>query len=356
MLDIVELIKSYDSFQALDGVSFSIDKGSFTTILGPSGSGKSTLLLTIAGFVEPTSGDIRLRGKSLLKASPEDRNFGVVFQGYALFPHLRVGENVAFPLQMRKMAKPEIEQRVRAALERVKLLDRIDHFPRQLSGGQQQRVALARALVFDPELVLLDEPLSALDKNLREALRDELRRLHSEIGMTFVLVTHDQEEALELSDTIAVINNGRLEQFATPSILYETPATRFVAGFIGRSSLIKVTTSKVVEGMAEVMAGRYVLHCPAHQALVTKQALLVLRPEQIVLAAPGAVANCNAVPATVVDRSYRGAEIVVTLTSEVGELIVRLPSGNMAAAPKAGEAVLATWDKEAGCLLPDNDG
>ncbi len=176
MLDIVDLSKSYDSFRALDRVSFSIERGSFTTILGPSGSGKSTLLLAISGFVRPSSGDIRLDGKSLLGVAPEDRNFGIVFQGYALFPHLKVGANVAFPLQMRGVSKAEIRAKVRTALERVKLLELIDRYPRELSGGQQQRVALARALVFDPELVLLDEPLSALDKNLREALREELRR------------------------------------------------------------------------------------------------------------------------------------------------------------------------------------
>jgi len=352
VLEIVNLSKSYSSFHALDGVSFSIERSSFTTILGPSGSGKSTLLLAISGFVEPSAGDVRLHGKSLLKVLPEDRNFGIVFQGYALFPHLRVGENVAFPLQMRGRSRSEIHTRVRGALERVKLLDLIDRYPRELSGGQQQRVALARALVFDPELVLLDEPLSALDKNLREALRDELRRLHSEIGMTFVLVTHDQEEALELSDRVAVINRGRLEQFDTPSALYETPATRFVAGFLGKSSLIKVAVGKPSGDKILLAAGGYVFRCPARQPIATAEGLLMLRPEQIRLVDEGGTAAGNLVPGKVTDRSYRGAEIVVTLATEVGELIVRLPTGNMSAAPALGQKVLASWDEQAGWLLP----
>jgi putative spermidine/putrescine transport system ATP-binding protein len=356
VLDIVDLSKNYDSFRALDRVSFSVERGSFTTILGPSGSGKSTLLLAISGFVQPSSGDIRLDGTSLLGAAPEDRNFGIVFQGYALFPHLRVGANVAFPLQMRGMSKAEIAARVRTALERVKLLELIDRYPRELSGGQQQRVALARALVFDPQLVLLDEPLSALDKNLREALREELRRLHSQIGMTFVLVTHDQEEALELSDRIAVINHGRLEQYASPSTLYDAPATRFVAGFLGKSSLIKAAVQGREGRDICLLAGSTRIRLTSDARLPAGDVLLVLRPEHVFLVQGAPPAASNVVSGKVTDRSYRGAEIIVTVTTGVGDILVRLAAATLSTAPAVGEAVAVGWREDAGWLLPDRDG
>jgi putative spermidine/putrescine transport system ATP-binding protein len=355
VLDIVDLSKSYDSFRALDRVSFSIERGSFTTILGPSGSGKSTLLLAISGFVQPSAGDIRLDGKSLLGVAPEDRNFGIVFQGYALFPHLKVGDNVAFPLQMRGIAKAEIGARVRSALERVKLLELVDRYPRELSGGQQQRVALARALVFDPELVLLDEPLSALDKNLREALREELRRLHSQIGMTFVLVTHDQEEALELSDRIAVINGGRLEQYDSPSTLYDAPASRFVASFLGKSSLIRARVQGYEGGVACLVAGSTKIRLATATPPPAGNVLLALRPEHVALARQ-APASGNVLAGKVTDRSYRGADVIATAATEVGDIVVRLGATTLAATPALGEAVFVSWRETAGCLLPDTDG
>ena len=360
MLDIVDLSKNYDSFRALDHVSFSVERGSFTTILGPSGSGKSTLLLAISGFVQPSSGDIRLDGKSLLGVAPEDRNFGIVFQGYALFPHLKVGANVAFPLQMRGMPKAEMATRVRTALERVKLLELIDRYPRELSGGQQQRVALARALVFDPQLVLLDEPLSALDKNLREALREalreELRRLHSQIGMTFVLVTHDQEEALELSDRIAVINHGRLEQYASPSTLYDAPATRFVAGFLGKSSLIEATVQGREGRAICLLAGSTRIRLMSDARLPAGDVLLALRPEHVYLVQGTPPTASNVVPGKVTDRSYRGAEIIVTVATDVGDILVRLGAATLAGAPTVGELVSVGWREDAGCLVPDGEG
>ncbi|TCO54375.1 ABC transporter ATP-binding protein [Actinocrispum wychmicini] len=222
---------------AVDDVSLDIAPGEFMTFLGPSGSGKTTTLSMIAGFVPLTSGSICIDGKDISRLKPHKRDLGVVFQQYALFPHLTAAKNVAFPLQQRSVPKPEIETRVRDALELVGLSDFADRLPRQLSGGQQQRVALARAVVYQPRALLMDEPLGALDRKLRDQLRREIARMHRELGMTFLFVTHDQEEALTLSDRIAVFNNGRVEQVGTPDELYERPSTLFVAQFLGESNV-----------------------------------------------------------------------------------------------------------------------
>ncbi|ONI81497.1 polyamine ABC transporter ATP-binding protein [Actinosynnema sp. ALI-1.44] len=222
---------------AVDDVSLDIAPGEFMTFLGPSGSGKTTTLSMIAGFVPLTSGSICVDGKDISGLKPHKRDLGVVFQQYALFPHLTVAKNVAFPLQQRSVPKPEIRTKVDEALALVGLSDCADRLPRQLSGGQQQRVALARAVVYQPRALLMDEPLGALDKKLRDQLRKEIARMHRELGMTFLFVTHDQEEALTLSDRIAVFNNGKVEQVGTPTELYERPATLFVAQFLGESNV-----------------------------------------------------------------------------------------------------------------------
>ena len=220
------LSKHYGRLAAVDDVSLSIPRGQFLTLLGPSGSGKTTLLMVIAGFVEPSAGEVVLDDRPITHVPPEKRNFGMVFQGYALFPHLTVLDNVAFPLRVRGIAKAEIGERVRTALDLVRLAHLRDRLPRQLSGGQQQRVALARALVFAPHVLLLDEPLSALDKKLRAELQWELKALHRRVGTTFIYVTHDQDEALSMSDQIAIIREGRLIQTGAPRSLYERPRTK----------------------------------------------------------------------------------------------------------------------------------
>lgn len=355
MLDLVRLSKSYGTSRVLDDVSFSVPQGSFTTILGPSGSGKSTLLMSIAGFVAPSAGDIRLDGRSLLSVSAERRNFGIVFQGYALFPHLRVHDNVAFPLRMRGHSSAEIIVRVKRALELVQLQDFADRYPRELSGGQQQRVALARALVFEPSLVLLDEPLSALDKGLREALRDELRRLHKAVGMTFLLVTHDQEEALELSSQVAILNNGRLEQCADPATLYNAPGSRFVAAFLGRSNFVPVKVSGMENGMLELQSGQHRFRHRQDRPLAgmaAGMAVLALRPERLALTDRGD-ASPNSLPGVVSDVSYRGADLGVSVTTDLGELIVRLTVGDSPTTPKVGDRVRIYWTATAGFLLQD---
>ncbi|PRI11105.1 ABC transporter ATP-binding protein [Leucobacter massiliensis] len=230
--------KHYPKSIALDDVSLVVEPGEFMTFLGPSGSGKTTTLGLIAGFTDLTSGYIEIDGRRMDDVPVHQRGLGIVFQHYALFPHLTVLDNVLFPLRQRKVARAEADHLARAALDTAGLSGFEGRYPRELSGGQQQRVALARALVFEPQVLLLDEPLGALDKQLRERLQLELRRIHREVGRTFVFVTHDQEEALTLSDRIAVFNEGRIEQVGTAKELYERPASRFVAGFIGESTMI----------------------------------------------------------------------------------------------------------------------
>jgi len=234
--------KTYDGVHlVVQHLDLDIRRGEFLTLLGPSGSGKTTTLMMLAGFESPTAGDIVLEGRPITRTPPHKRHFGMVFQNYALFPHLSVGRNVAYPLTVRKVAKAEQEQRVARALGMVRLDGMAERLPSQLSGGQQQRVALARALVFEPQLVLMDEPLGALDKQLREHMQIELKDLHRQLGVTFVYVTHDQGEALTMSDRVAVFNDGAIQQIDVVDRMYEAPANRFVAGFIGDSTALKGT-------------------------------------------------------------------------------------------------------------------
>ena len=238
--------KSYDGVQlVVRKLDLDIRRGEFLTLLGPSGSGKTTTLMMLAGFESPTAGEILLDGKPITSTPPHRRNFGMVFQNYALFPHLTVGQNVAYPLTVRKATKAEQATRVAKALDMVRLKGMSDRLPPQLSGGQQQRVALARALVFEPQLVLMDEPLGALDKQLREHMQIELKELHRQLGVTFVFVTHDQGEALTMSDRVAVFNDGAIQQVDAADRVYEAPANRFVAGFIGDSTTLRGTVRAV---------------------------------------------------------------------------------------------------------------
>ena len=242
-----DLSKFYGTVGANRNVNLDISPGEFLTLLGPSGSGKTTALMMIAGFVIPTSGDIRINGRSIVQVPVHKRNIGMVFQNYALFPHLNVARNVSFPLEMRNTPKGEIEKKVDAALNLVRLGGFRDRRPKQLSGGQQQRVALARALIFEPTVLLLDEPLGALDAKLREEMKIEIKMLHNDIGATILFVTHDQEEALTLSDRIAVFNDGKIVQLGTPDELYHQPANHFVADFIGETNLLTGKVSSVAD-------------------------------------------------------------------------------------------------------------
>src|SRR3954469_6062398 len=240
-IEIVGLRKSYGPLAVLDDVAVSIRAGEFLTLLGPSGSGKTTLLMAIAGFVRPSSGSIRVDDREIVTLAPHKRNIGMVFQNYALFPHMTVGENVAYPLRLRGVARVEREERARRALATVQMAAYAERRIDQLSGGQRQRVAVARAMVFEPNIILMDEPLSALDKRLREEMQVELKHLHDRLGRTTVYVTHDQKEALTMSDRVAVLKAGRIRQIASPRDIYDRPVDRFVADFIGDSAFVPLT-------------------------------------------------------------------------------------------------------------------
>jgi putative spermidine/putrescine transport system ATP-binding protein len=344
------LTKCYGSFTAVADVSLRVERGEFLTLLGPSGSGKTTILMCIAGFVAPTAGAILLDGKDITPLPPERRDFGMVFQGYALFPHMTVAENVAFPLRVRKLSAADREAKVRAALDLVQLQGFAERLPRQLSGGQQQRVALARALVFDPALLLLDEPLSALDKKLRAELQEELKALHRRIGRTFVNVTHDQEEALSLSDRVAILNHGKLIQEGAPAHLYEQPRTRFVADFLGKSNFLQGEVRESVPGGFVIGAGATRIvqavaenHRPAHGSRV----LLSLRPEKITLMSEQDEAD-NIVEGRIAAWSYLGAGFGLNVeTPDFGLLRVALPTWRAPIAPREGLAVRLGWSAAA---------
>jgi putative spermidine/putrescine transport system ATP-binding protein len=284
-IDIRSVSKRYDQFTALDNVSLHIEAGEFMTLLGPSGSGKTTTLNVIAGFTEVSAGALEVGGKNLVGIPAHKRNIGVVFQHYALFPHMTVSRNVAYPLALRGVAKPQRERRVRQALDMVKMVDFGHRFPSELSGGQQQRVALARAIVFDPPLLLMDEPLGALDKKLREWLQLEIKRIHRELGTTFVYVTHDQEEALVLSDRIAVFNQGRIEQVGTGRQLYDEPATLFVGKFIGDSTVLRGEAMISGNETAIAISGQKV--ATAKRLSNGGKPVMLLRPEKLTLARRG---------------------------------------------------------------------
>ena len=272
-LSVRGLIRRFGPVMALAGVDLDVEEGEFLTILGPSGSGKTTLLKAVAGFEVPDEGDVRLGGQDITLVPPRRRDVGMVFQNYALFPHLTVARNVAFPLEMRRLSRDDIARQVDEALRLVELGTYGDRMPRQLSGGQQQRVALARAIVFGPRLLLLDEPFGALDRKLREALQLEVRRLQRRLKLTTLFITHDQEEALIMSDRIAVMNEGRLEQIGKPDELYARPANRFVADFLGKSNLLEATVSG---GIATVPGFGPVPIASVGDAGI---AILLLRPE-----------------------------------------------------------------------------
>jgi putative spermidine/putrescine transport system ATP-binding protein len=327
-LEIRGIRKDYGAVTAVRDVSISIREGEFMTFLGPSGSGKSTTLYILAGFQDPTEGDILLRGQTMLDTPSHKRNIGMVFQRYTLFPHLTVGENVAFPLRIRRLPKADIDRRVKEALRLVRLEGLADRKPALMSGGQQQRVALARALVYEPPLLLMDEPLSALDKKLREEIQFEIRRIHQETGVTILYVTHDQEEALRLSDRIAVFSHGEIDQIGTGEELYANPSTRFVAGFIGDSNFVDVELLSTAAGHAVVrLPDGCVLEGVPFHGRQGSTAALMLRPERIDLQ-PGVAVGAG-LTGTVQDLTFLGNNTHVLINSRWGgPIAVRLPFGH----------------------------
>ena len=303
--------KTYDGEQlVVRALNLDIQRGEFLSLLGPSGSGKTTTLMMLAGFESPTAGDILLDGKQITRTPPHKRNFGMVFQNYALFPHMTVAANVAYPLTVRKAPKAEQDTRVKKALEMVRLTGMGERMPARLSGGQQQRVALARALVFEPQLVLMDEPLGALDKQLREHMQLELKELHRQLGVTFVYVTHDQGEALTMSDRVAVFNEGVIQQLADAQSLYETPRNRFVAGFVGDSTVLRGTWGGTAEAPGMVLGGtqRLLPGVNVNQCSVGAAVEACVRPERIALHLQQPASN-PCVPGTVSGIVYYGDHV-----------------------------------------------
>ena len=355
-LRIQRISKLYGDLHAVDAVDLTVPKGEFITLLGPSGSGKTTLLMMIAGFVVPSAGDIFLGTRRITDILPERRNFGMVFQGYALFPHLTVAENIGFPLRARRHSKPEIEARVRQVLALVRLERFADRRPSQLSGGQQQRVALARAIVFSPDLLLLDEPLSALDKRLRSDLQAELRQLHRQVGKTFINVTHDQEEALTMSDRVAIMRDGKVVQVGAPGELYERPATRFVADFLGKSNFLRAEAEEQngVEFRYR-LGGRSFLQASAAPIEKGKPVLMALRPEKITLHAARPDNQPNVLAGEILSTSYTGASFhLVIRTAEAGEIMLTAASWRAEITPTAGDKVWIAWPADAAIIVADD--
>jgi spermidine/putrescine ABC transporter ATP-binding subunit len=341
------LRKHYGPVIAVDGIDLEIGAGEFVTLLGPSGSGKTTTLMMIAGFQEATDGSILVGDRDITDLPPNHRDIGVVFQHYALFPHMRVAENVAFPLRMRGVPKAEIARRVGAALELVELGGYERRFPRQLSGGQQQRVALARAVVFEPSLALMDEPLGALDRQLREHMQYEIKRLQETLGVTVVYVTHDQGEALVMSDRIAVMNHGRIEQYAAPDELYNQPATAFVATFVGESNLLRgrATGGSGTEVEVETEHGLRLVGRASRPIDTGTDVVVTIRPEKVeVSGASEATADRNDLVARCAEASYAGDVSRYVVASDAGErFILRVQNRPSAPRYSAGDVLRVTW-------------
>ena len=355
-LSIEKLTKHYGNLVVVDDVSLVVERGEFLTLLGPSGSGKTTILMSIAGFVEPTSGIIRVDDRVITHLPPEKRNFGMVFQGYALFPHMTVGENVAFPLKVRRRSSSEIAERAKTALDLVQLYHLRDRLPAQLSGGQQQRVALARALVFDPDILLLDEPLSALDKKLRAELQLELKDLHQRVGKTFIYVTHDQDEGLSMSDEIAILRHGRIIQKDSPSALYERPLTHFVADFLGKSNFLAGRAGRR-EGnsLSYLVNDRRFLQALTDSTAPEESTVLIgLRPEKVEVRGDAPPDTTNCLEGKIVKWSYFGANLSIVADTPAGELSAIVPSWRLRITPALGEQIWLGWEPDASVVLEDD--
>jgi putative spermidine/putrescine transport system ATP-binding protein len=342
--------KSYGAVRALDNVSLTVAPREFVSLLGPSGSGKTTLLGLLGGFIQPSSGSIHFGDRDVTFLPPHKRDIGVVFQNYALFPHMSVGENVAFPLRARRLPKSSWPEKVRAALAMVGLAGYESRGVAQLSGGQRQRVALARAMIFEPRLILMDEPLSALDKQLRESMQIELRELHKRIGATIIYVTHDQREALTMSDRVAILKDGRLVQIDMPERLHDHPADSFVASFIGEASLLpvrRVDSCSVALGPAILRSARAV---PNGDAL-----MLAVHSEKLLIDDGTSDGTCNRLAGTVTDVVYQGESLRIFIALTDGTaLSLRQPSHHEAyrRIPPPGGPITVTLHPEDTIIVP----
>ena len=335
--------KRFGNTIAVRELTLDIPQGSFFALLGPSGCGKTTTLRMVAGFERPNRGEVYIRGQRVTDTPPYRRNFGMVFQNYALFPHMTVAENVAFGLRMRGVSRAEQSTRVRNVLATVKLADFADRYPRQLSGGQQQRVALARAIVTEPDVLLLDEPLGALDKLLREQMQIELRSLQKQLGITTLFVTHDQEEALTMADSIAVMRDGLIEQIGTPLLIYERPKTEFVAGFLGASNFLTGHVEGHRNGHATIEIDGVRIEVPLDDLPASTTVRLAVRPEKLKLR-PADATLTNAVRATVTGLVYKGPSTHVMLERDGQPLIAYIQNDAVTDwRPEPGMTVLCEW-------------
>ncbi len=346
------LVKRFGNVTAVDGISFHVPEGKLVTLLGPSGCGKTTTLNMIAGFENPDEGEVRVGDRLISSGSggtllpPHKRNLGMVFQSYGLWPHFTVSENVAFGLRMRRISGKNLEAKVQEALRLVRLEGLDDRYPSQLSGGQQQRVAFARALVYEPDVLLLDEPLSNLDAALREEMRIELKELQRQAGITTLFVTHDQIEAMVMSDMIVVLNEGRIEQIGTPQDIYERPANRFVAGFIGVSNLLKgeIVDRPRKDGLVPVRVDGQILHCKAEGHSKGESLILSIRPEDWNASLePPEEGNTNVLSSKVDRVVYMGG--VLELWLQTGEQQIRI-QGNRLPSPEAGQSLYISVSPE----------
>jgi spermidine/putrescine transport system ATP-binding protein len=355
VVEIDHVTKHFGEFVAVEDANFDIAQGEFFSMLGPSGCGKTTTLRMIAGFEMPTSGAIRLEGQDVSHVPPHKRDVNTVFQHYGLFPHMNVSDNVAYGPRAKKVPKAEVDRRVREVLEVVRLGDFAARRPSQLSGGQQQRVALARALVNYPKALLLDEPLGALDLKLRQSMQLELKRIQREVGITFIFVTHDQEEALTMSDRIAVMNVGRVEQIGTPREIYDHPTSVFVAGFIGQANLWPVSILERHADRCDVRVGgsNVSSHCDRDDLTAGSDAVLMVRPERVTVGADApAGGELASVRATVTDLVFQGPVVRYELRLPDGHRVIAHIPARRDNLPIPGDTVCASWPPEASVLLP----
>lgn len=357
-VSIKDIVKQFGDFTAVDGVTMDIAQNEFFSILGPSGCGKTTLMRMIAGFERPTSGEILLLGRNVEKLPPNQRDLNMVFQNYALFPHLSVFNNVAFELRVRRTDRGDIKQRVSEMLELVQLAGLENRKPAQLSGGQRQRVALARALVGNPTVLLLDEPLGALDQKLRKGMQVELKRIQREVGITFIYVTHDQEEALTMSDRVAVMHAGKPLQIDSPRALYDSPETEFVASFIGRSNFLRGTVADIANGgrvSVDVPAvGVIHAHSEARAPATGDAVTVAVRPERVSFAdASSTAASGNRVDGVIRDVMFAGddTEYIVAVGDDVEFSVRQQNRGEPAPAQNRGDQVSLTWSEDSSRVL-----
>lgn len=353
-VELTHVQKRFGQVVAVRDVSLTIPDGAFFSLLGPSGCGKTTILRMVAGFLRPTSGEIQIGSKDIISLPPEKREIGIVFQNYALFPHMRVNQNIAFGLKMRKVGNEDIAKQVHAALEQVGLSGYGDRYPRELSGGEQQRVALARVLVIQPKVLLLDEPLSALDKKLREQMQFWIKDLQQKLRITTIYVTHDQAEAITMSDQIAIVNKGMVEQVGKPREIYDSPRSRFASNFIGESNVLAGTSTATEGGNIQVALDGLTIYARKPDSVITGQKVsMAIRPENILLGRETEVLSVNKLRGTVTKAVFRGSIVRYMIALATGAEIVAESHGVAEGEFAVGDTLDVGWKPEHASILSD---